>query len=795
MPSEPGTVEFVLTFERIKEGRYRSVVITAPVGAHAEAEFVSPYSASEIPVLLEGLGAKFKDRESETVSSREAMRARDKESVDPGEVGTRLYRALFVGPVRDAFLGSHSRLTRGGERLRLRLVFGFGKSRPDEIAGLPWELLFRPSDGSFLVLSDDFSCVRELKVPASSAPCKFESGFQVLAAMASPSEYNALRLESELKKLDKALREYPEVRVEPFAGATLVELRERLLKGRFQVLHFMGHGHFDRESGEGHLLFERDGAGHRVSGTLLAKNLKSLPDLGLTVLNACHSGAQAASDEPDPYLGVASALLRSGQGAVVAMQSAVPDDAASEFSAGFYRALARGRDIETSLFEGRLRVLNSYGESTAAWAIPSLLMAPRSQIPEVKAPERTNEGLFAKYVHPVLVGGVPSLIAALLLARVLLGGGTSDPEAERLKPYLSDPLVLVGLSLTLAFLFGRYLLQRDIIPQLTRSLGYRVLQTILLYGFIVGLTVILLGFGLKYRELSKREQDAAVQLLVSELEANLGMVGELSANTQTLLGLVSSVAQVLRHEGIPILHTIFPDENIQAALDESPTLALADEVMDALAASGLHENDLEVKRATAAGASIKGMIGRTLRTVNSLADPGRERYPIHDKAWRAHLDMIRKIDNEDLSRLGEVYGDLNTARSSYDVTVANVVAYLEAIQEFFGPEDGVVNRQRLAKALASERLAFVTIRLYSKQLLAAAEELAERQGLLAPGGQGRRMSLALPRGEVARAAPITRTPSPASPWRPARHLSSPPQESLRRPQWLCSVADLDRSPS
>jgi hypothetical protein len=52
-----------------------------------------------------------------------------------------------------------------------------------------------------------------------------------------------------------------------------------------------------------------------------------------------------------------------------------------------------------------------------------------------------------------------------------------------------------------------------------------MLQQILLYGFVIALAWIALGFWLKYRELSTREQRSAVRLLDKELAGNVEMLG------------------------------------------------------------------------------------------------------------------------------------------------------------------------------------------------------------------------------------------------------------------------------
>lgn len=78
----------------------------------------------------------------------------------------------------------------------------------------------------------------------------------------------------------------------------------------------------------------------------------------------------------------------------------------------------------------------------------------------------------------------------------------------RIAPYLKDPLVLMGFFLFIAFLFSRYLVKKGIIQPLPRTLGYRILRSILLYGFILGLFIIVLGYVLKRQELIGQQRTA-----------------------------------------------------------------------------------------------------------------------------------------------------------------------------------------------------------------------------------------------------------------------------------------------
>jgi hypothetical protein len=94
-------------------------------------------------------------------------------------------------------------------------------------------------------------------------------------------------------------------------------------------------------------------------------------------------------------------------------------------------------------------------------------------------------------------------------------------------PYLKDPLVLIGFVLLLAFLFSRYLLKRNIIKPLPTAFGYRILRSILLYGFIIAILIIILGFALRHQELVNRQRAASdIELMLRDVLNNRSSLPE-----------------------------------------------------------------------------------------------------------------------------------------------------------------------------------------------------------------------------------------------------------------------------
>src|SRR5690606_29631663 len=90
-------------------------------------------------------------------------------------------------------------------------------------------------------------------------------------------------------------------RLEP---ATVASLQARLSASDYHILHFIGHGDFDPDSGSSFLVLEDE---RRLGQVLYTEDLRTLirderGQLQLVVLNACH-GAQTARG--DPFAGLA----------------------------------------------------------------------------------------------------------------------------------------------------------------------------------------------------------------------------------------------------------------------------------------------------------------------------------------------------------------------------------------------------------------------------------------------------------------------------------------------------------
>ena len=258
------------------------------------------------------------------------------------------------------------------------------------LLALPWELLH--NGAGFLFQGGRPTRVRRrlpnkrtLPVPVVAPPIR------VLLITARPEDDACGYLDHRASALPlvAATEELGEVlRLSLLHPATYPALEAELARAQqagepYHVVHFDGHGVYDRRVGLGGLCFEDPSDSHKLSGrrhqTVYTSQLGPLLNnyrIPLVVLEACQSAQAEAGAES-----VASDLLQRGVASVVAMSHSVLVETARRFVAAFYAELAKGQRVGQAMLAGQ-RALHSdpsrgqrygIGELTLAdWFVPVL---------------------------------------------------------------------------------------------------------------------------------------------------------------------------------------------------------------------------------------------------------------------------------------------------------------------------------------------------------------------------------------------------------------------------------------
>ena len=180
------------------------------------------------------------------------------------------------------------------------------------ILRLPWELL--RDEGGYL-FSEQISVRRRMHKVKPEVIKPFDLPVRILMVTCRPDGAGFIDPRSIATPLLNELDSMPEhFEVEFLRPPTLKALDERLrdeTKPRIHIVHFDGHGVYNKTIGLGFLLFEDDDykddpVDAEQLGTLLNKS-----GIPLMVLNACQS---AQPDDRNPFASVASRLIEFRRG-------------------------------------------------------------------------------------------------------------------------------------------------------------------------------------------------------------------------------------------------------------------------------------------------------------------------------------------------------------------------------------------------------------------------------------------------------------------------------------------------
>ena len=269
----------------------------------------------------------------------------------------------------------------------------------DEHQHLPWELLYHPHpELEFIGRHPWVAVVRCIARPRKPKPAQ-ALPLRILLFTSSPEDLDPEtgRLDYEREEellftaLDRPLAD-GNVVIDVAEDGLLETLIERLENQRYHAVILSMHGTRAPAKGESEwgLLFEdpQTWQSQPIAGSELAARLDRLPARHrpeLLMLAACRSALAEQTLEAIPS--VAAQLNRKGFDRVLGMRLSVLDNAASAFSAEFFRRLAQGEDVGRALSLARHDVatgkwladpsskqpVSPLGDPYAQWTLPVLL--------------------------------------------------------------------------------------------------------------------------------------------------------------------------------------------------------------------------------------------------------------------------------------------------------------------------------------------------------------------------------------------------------------------------------------
>lgn len=269
-----------------------------------------------------------------------------------------------------------------GEHLETRRSAGNGSAHlclqlPRALMRYPWELMYDrrgPLAERFAIGRQIFSDVRtlrsegrrrspKLRVLIVGNPTIDERAYRRLGLEPPPSlagaAEEATRVNDLFAQLNSQATGLPEIEVRPLIDTSVngTQLRQWIRDGQLDILHFAGHGEFNRDDPETSSWLLSDGPlwAQEIRNTLAWCDCPPW----LVFANACEAGMDAES-KPGRYnrdvFGLASACIQQGVTAYLAPLWPIDDELALLLAVDFYRSLLLdGRTVGESLRRAKER--------------------------------------------------------------------------------------------------------------------------------------------------------------------------------------------------------------------------------------------------------------------------------------------------------------------------------------------------------------------------------------------------------------------------------------------------------
>lgn len=290
-------------------------------------------------------------------------------------LGAELFDTVFSGPVRDAYLSSRGRIESRGHGLRIQLS---ARPKATDVLSVPWELLHQSKHREFLARCPVQSIVRRVAVPQLKPLPSASADIRVLIISASPSGLPNLQSLKETQPLRHLLEAHGAyVKVLPHAT---IDSLDQALRQSFNIVHFIGHGHFDARTESGCIVLEDlRGRAVEVAGSLFAEVLTYRPGLNLVLLSSCDSARVPRVEGRDPFTSMAPALILAGLPAVLAMQFPISNAAARVFGHVLYESLVEHKSLDLAVTTGRRALYQTY-PNTWEWITPTLFLGASHEL-------------------------------------------------------------------------------------------------------------------------------------------------------------------------------------------------------------------------------------------------------------------------------------------------------------------------------------------------------------------------------------------------------------------------------
>jgi hypothetical protein len=300
------------------------------------------------------------------------------------EIGKDLYRRVFQNH-QEIANSYHRAIGKVKRQCSLKVAF----RAPMNFLRLPLEFLF--CNGDFLVLQHPMqrfvTGLHMTNLPLSAKELEdFRLNRRKLKILLIASNTgNISGVDAEIASLDRILRELLMAHGIAFEidsldtnQATYEQVRDRLSRCKYHLLHYAGHGSFDAKFPERSALYFWES--EECKGEIKAMRAQELgillrdSELRFVYLSCCLGAEQVDSVTAldDDFMGITDAMLKCGVPALLAFRWPVSDKGAMELAVAFYKSLFAQGELDIAFLNARRRMAE-VDRDDAAWISPILV--------------------------------------------------------------------------------------------------------------------------------------------------------------------------------------------------------------------------------------------------------------------------------------------------------------------------------------------------------------------------------------------------------------------------------------
>jgi CHAT domain-containing protein len=305
-----------------------------------------------------------------------------KRSKDLEVLGAHLYQGLINGDISAFLTKQLEEAKNASQRLRLQLNFDDSQKK---LIGYPWEYLYDPETKEFLATRVDLVLSRFMSLNKNRPTlAPKEDELRILVVVSKPSDLGTVAYKEVLQAVEALVKEVGtiegKVQIDLLKQPTMTTLPDEMKKFRPHILHFIGHGRYNKDDNKGEIaligakskLEEADWCGYE-------ELVRCFNEAGVTprlvFLEMCQ-GAETEGDESglNAFTGIAPNLIQANIPAVVAMKYEIPNDDAIQFSKAFYQKLSDHETLGAAVQSGRLEMGKYYKWANRLFGTPVLYM-------------------------------------------------------------------------------------------------------------------------------------------------------------------------------------------------------------------------------------------------------------------------------------------------------------------------------------------------------------------------------------------------------------------------------------